>query len=120
MVTFPNGETRRMKPGPSSVITKAVIEDFAPRFLQRPAVVFVSESGNKVVARDDELARSIGLQIRADKDLPDTILVDLGPEHPLLVFVEAVATDGPINERRKLALQKLAKDAGFLLSISLT
>jgi hypothetical protein len=115
MVAFPNGETRRLKPGPSSEITKAVIEVFAPRFLTQPAILFVSESGNKVVARDDELARSIGLAIKADKNLPDTILVDLGPEHPLIVFIEVVATDGPINDRRKQALEELAKEAGFPL-----
>lgn len=112
-VTFPNGETRRLKAGPSSVITKDVIEVFAPRFLGDPAVLFVSESGNKVVARDDKLATAIGLSIKADKDLPDIILVDLKPTHPLLVFVEVVATDGPISERRKSALEKLAEDAGF-------
>jgi BsuBI/PstI restriction endonuclease domain/BsuBI/PstI restriction endonuclease HTH domain len=112
-VTFPNGQTLRMKPGPSSEITKAVVEVFAPRFLKEPAVLFVSESGNKILAHHDETARAIGLTIKADKNLPDTILVDLGPEHPLLVFVEAVATDGPINTRRKQALEELAKDAGF-------
>jgi hypothetical protein len=115
LVTFPNGETRRMAPGPSTDITKAVIEVFAPKFLQKPAVLFVSESGNKVVSRDDNLARSIGLEIKADRNLPDTILVDLGPAHPRLVFVEAVATDGPVNERRKKALEELATNAGFPL-----
>lgn len=113
LVTFPNGETRRMKPGPSSEITKAVVEVFAPTFLADPAVLFLSESGNKVVARDDELARSIGLVIQADRNLPDTILVDLGPTHPLLVFVEVVATDGPISERRKEALEALVAETGF-------
>jgi hypothetical protein len=113
LVSFPNGETRRMNPGPSSEITKAVVEVFAPTFLAEPAVVFLSESGNKVVARDDELARSIGLSIQADKNLPDTILVDLGPAHPLLVFVEVVATDGPISQRRKRALEELVATAGF-------
>lgn len=113
LVTFPNGETRRMKPGPSSEITRAVVEVFAPTFLTDPAVVFLSESGNKVVARDDELARSIGLTIQADKNLPDTILVDLGPAHPLLVFVEVVATDGPVSQRRKEALEELVAATGF-------
>lgn len=112
-VTFPNGETRRMKPGPSSVITKAVVEVFAPTFLAKPAVLFLSESGNKVVARDEELARAIGLTIQADKNLPDTVLVDLGPAHPRLVFVEAVATDGPISQRRMQALRDIAEAAGF-------
>lgn len=101
MVTFPNDETRRMEVGPSSEISKAVIEEFASRFLARPGVIFLSESSNKAIARDNQLAEAIGLRIKSDKNLPDIILVDVGPEHPLLVFVEVVATDGPIGETRK-------------------
>jgi hypothetical protein len=115
LVAYPNGETRRMAVGPSTPITKAVIEVFAPHFLQNPAVLLLSESASKLVDRDDKLARSIGLTVEIDKNLPDAILVDLGPKHPLLVFVEAVATDGPVNERRKAALEELATTAGFSL-----
>lgn len=113
LVTFPNGETRTMAPGVSTNIAKSVIEVFAPRFLAKPGVVFVSESGNKIVARDDELAKAIGLKIISNKNLPDIILVDLGPTHPLLVFVEVVATDGPVNELRKQSLSVIAVEAGF-------
>ena len=112
-VTFPSGETRDMEPGPSSVITKAVVEDFAPRFLERPGVIWLSESRNQVVARDDRLARDIGLTIRPDRNLPDLILADLGPDDPLLVFVEVVATAGPVNEARRTALMAIATEAGF-------
>lgn len=113
MVKFPSGETRRMAPGPSSVISKAVIEEFAEHYLEKPAVIFLSESRNKVVTRDDDMAKSIGLNIQAEKHLPDIVLADLGPKHPLLVFIEVVATDGPITPERKKALSKLAKQAGF-------
>lgn len=113
LVTFPNGETRRMIAGPSADISKAVIEVFAKKFLQRPGVISLSESGNKVVLRDDDLARSIGLTIPADRSLPDIVLVDLGPEHPLLVFVEVVHSDGPVNDVRKKAFLEIAAGAGF-------
>ncbi len=116
LVTFPNGETRRMAPGPSSVISKAVIEEFARTFLLTPAVLWVSESGAKIVARDDELAAQIKLKISADRNLPDIILVDLGEGNNggvLLVFVEVVATDGPVTKQRQEALLKIATDAGF-------
>lgn len=113
LVRLPNGETRPMEAGPSSVITKAVVEVFAARFLSNPAVLWVSESGNKVIQRDDALAQSLGLKIATDKLLPDIILVDLAPIEPLLVFVEAVATDGPITEGRREALLDLAATAGF-------
>ena len=79
LVTFPNGETRQLAPGPSSFIAQGVIEVFAKRFLSMPAVLWLSESGNKVVVRDVSIANAIGLKIEADKNLPDLILADLGP-----------------------------------------
>ena len=113
MVVFPNGETRKLVAGPSSVITKAVVEEFSRRFLAHPGVVFLSESGNKVVARDETLASAIGLIIPADRYLPDILLVDLGPKRPLLVFVEVVATDGPITSGRRRAFLEITRSAGF-------
>ncbi len=116
LVTFPNGEARRLAPGPSSVISKAVIEEFAPRFLKVPAVLSLSESGAKIVARDDRLAAQLGLRITADKNLPDMILVDLGGgdvDGVLLVFVEVVATDGPVTPQRQSAFVAMAAQAGF-------
>ena len=113
LVTFPSGETRTMEPGPSSVISKAVVEEFAPRFLSEPGVIWLSESRNQVVARDDELAQAIGLRIEPDRNLPDAILVDLGPVEPLLVFVEVVASAGPVSDARQSALLAIATEAGF-------
>lgn len=114
LITFPSGETRRMAFGPSAQISKAVIEEFAPRFLRHPGVVALSDSERKMIARDDELCRAIGLEVEADRNLPDIILVDLGPMSPVLVFVEVVATDGPVSETRKRALTDLAAQAGFV------
>ena len=113
LVTFPNRETRQLAPGPSSIIAQAVVEVFAPRFLATPAVLWLSESGNKIVVRDDRIANAIGLQIEADKNLPDLILADLGPAEPLIIFVEVVATDGPITARRQEAIYSLTDAAGF-------
>jgi hypothetical protein len=112
-INFPNGEARLMLNGPSAVITKAVVEDFAPRFLREPAVLFISDSGEKVVARDEGLAAQIGLEIQADRNLPDIILVDVASGHERLIFIEVVATDGAITPQRKEALSSLATKAKF-------
>ena len=64
-VRLPNGEVRNMAPGPSSLITKAVLEEFIPRFLVQPGLIWLSESGNQVVAQDDQLARAIGIAIES-------------------------------------------------------
>lgn len=112
-VTFPNGETRQLAPGPSSIISQAVIEVFAKRYLETPAVLWLSESGNRTVMRDDRIASAIGLKIEADRNLPDLILADLGPAEPLIVFVEVVATDGAITARRQDAIYAITDVAGF-------
>ena len=113
LVTFPNGETRQLAPGPSSIISQAVIEVFAHAFLAKPAVIWLSESGNKVVVRDDAIANAIGLRIDASANLPDLILADLEPTDPLIVFVEVVASDGAITSRRQAAIFALTDAAGF-------
>ena len=76
-------------------------------------MLWLSESGNKVVLRDDRIAAAIGLKIEADRNLPDIILADLSGDAAFLVFVEAVATDGAIHEARKGAIFALTDAAGF-------
>ena len=53
------------------------------------------------------------MDISPDRNLPDIILVDIGPKSPLLVFVEVVATDGAITQPRREALLDIAIQAGF-------
>ncbi|MDP3845886.1 MAG: BsuBI/PstI family type II restriction endonuclease [Pseudomonas sp.] len=113
MVQFPNGDTRTLSYGPSSLISRAVVEVFARQFLERPAVLWLSESSNKVAMQDLRMASTIGLDIEAQKNLPDLILVDLGPSNPLIVFIEVVATDGAITARRQDALFELTDKGGF-------
>jgi hypothetical protein len=112
LVTFPNGESRRMAAGQSTNIAKAVIEQFTHCFLVDPGVLWVSESGNKVTLRDDDLARRVGLEINTQLLLPDIILVDLGQRHPVFVFIEIVASDGPVDEQRKAVLLEMLHQAG--------
>jgi hypothetical protein len=115
LVTYPNGHTRSLAPGPSSVLSKATIEEFAPRYLKQPAVLWLSESASKVREQDNELTKSLGIKIDPAKELPDMILVDVGGStgEILVVFTEIVATDGPITEQRKQALLSIAQAAGF-------
>lgn len=115
-VNFPNGETRIMKVGKSSVITKAVVEEFSSRFLENPYVLWISESGEKVVHQDKALMSQIGLNIDETTLLPDLVLADLRNSGVLIVFVEVVATDGVVTETRKKKLLEMAEGAGFSAS----
>lgn len=49
----------------------------------------------------------------ADRLLPDIVLVDLGAPEPVIVFMEVVASEGPVTDMRQEALIELATAAGF-------
>ncbi len=112
LVRFPNGATRRLSPGSSSVIAKAVIEDFALRFLINPGVLWVSETSRKDEAADMELAREVHLPINPNELLPDVILVDLGSAAARFVFVELVSSDGPMTEERRASFLRIVEQGG--------
>lgn len=113
LINLPNGETRKLATGPSSELAKSVVEQFTKNFIKEPAVILMSESAKKLLLKDDEICRAIGFNVNVSDVLPDLILADLGGEQPLIIFVECVATDGPINDRRKQELIKLAKEANY-------
>jgi BsuBI/PstI restriction endonuclease domain len=110
---LPNGEVRTLGIGVSARLTKAVVEDFATRFLRMPVVVWISESGQKVYDRDQALTQKLGLQIDVGRLVPDLILADPGHDPQLMIFVEVVATDGPITEARRRELERLAAKAEY-------
>ncbi len=110
-VQCPSGPSVVLPPGPSPTITKAVIEEFAPRFLGDPRVAWISDSASKQPFRDAPLESALQITLNAASLLPDVILVDLDPpgrpNEVLIVFVEVVASDGPVTEQRKAALLDL-------------
>jgi hypothetical protein len=112
LVTLPNRRTRILSPGESSVVSKAVIEQFAPLYLKKPGVVWLSESSRKEEAADLRLAMLVRLDISESRILPDIILVHLRGENPRFVFVGVVSTDGPIDDQRKADLTALLEQGG--------
>ncbi len=103
LVDLPEGSRIRIAAGPSSIIVKGLIENFARRHLKRPAILWLSGSDKKLNPHFIELSRSVGLEFDASAELPDVIVADLEP--PLRVFLcEVVATDGAVTEGRKVAL----------------
>ena len=114
-VVCPDGTVAKLTPGLSSLISKAVVEEFAPSFLKTPVLLWLSESGSKVRHQDNAAAKALGLDIDAAKVLPDIILANIGEtgEDTALVFIEVVASDGPMNESRKIQLLDYIKASGF-------
>ncbi len=107
-VTLPDGTVRHLEPGEASVILKGVIERWAPARLSDPVVLTISEPGDKVYTADSAVLQSLGIAIDPTTLLPDAVLVDVALTPPDFWIVEAVASDGPIDEDRKRSLLRWA------------
>ena len=107
------GRALRLTAGTASLITKDVCEVFAPAFAKEPVVIHVSLSDKKIFPELADEAKAVGLSLDTALELPDVIFVDIGRDPMLLVFVEVVYSDGPVNELRAAALMNIAKSMGF-------
>lgn len=112
LIEMPDGTRIRVSAGPSAVITKGLIENFAPRHLAKPAVVWLSASDQKSYPQFVALSASVGLHLDLNAELPDLILVDLG-EPSRFYFCEVVASDGPVTVERKKALLGLVRKSSI-------
>lgn len=114
-VTCPDGTIAKLAAGPSSEISKAVVEEFASLFMPTPALLWMSESGNKVRYEDAVTSKALGLKFDASKHLPDIIFFNVGTSgtDSAIVFIEVVHSDGEMNQERKEALLKYVAASGF-------
>lgn len=110
ILTLPDGKVRSLEPGEASWILKGVVEEWAPVRLGDPVVLTISEPGAKFVVADSSTLNAIGLNINVSTLLPDALLIDLATQPATFWLVEAVASDGPIDEDRKRAFLRWADD----------
>lgn len=121
-VGLPDGTVRHLEPGETSVILKGVIEQWAPVRLNDAVVLSISEPGDKIYTADSAVMQRLGIVIDAATLLPDALLVDVGSVPPAFWVVEAVASDGPIDEDRKRSLlrwaakQRIPEDSCYFLT----
>jgi len=109
-VDLPGGGTRTLEPGEASLILKGVVEHWAPARLGDPVVLTISEPGKKLRVADSETLDAVGLNINVSLLLCDAMIVDLATRPATFWMVEAVASDGPIDEDRKQDFLQWAED----------
>lgn len=114
-IEMPDGSRMRVSAGPSAIIAKHVIEQYATRHLKNPAVLWLSASDKKAYPQFVELAAKVGLRFDLNAELPDVILADMTTPVKF-IFFEIVATDGAMTQTRQEALAQLIKKSRIPLS----
>ena len=98
-----------ISPGAHSQLIKAIIEDFAPRFVPGGVLIYVGDTGEKWGYFDDTLLAKLGVTVDAHGKMPDVVLYY--PERNWLLLVESVTSHGPVDGKRHEELARLFSNA---------
>ena len=113
-VKLGTGETIRLSPGAHSELIKAIIEEFAPRFVPGGVLIYAGDTGEKWGYFDKELLARLGVAVDGHGKMPDVVLYY--PEREWLLLVESVTSHGPVDGKRheELALVFANSRAGLV------
>ncbi len=104
-VRLATGETMHLSPGDHSELIKAIIEEFAPRFVPGGVLIYAGDTGEKWGYFDKELLAKLGVEVDGHGKMPDVVLYCL--ERGWLLLVESVTSHGPVNGKRHDELARL-------------
>lgn len=104
-VQIADGMQINISPGAHSLLIKAIIEEFAPRFAPQSKVVYVGDTGEKWGYFDEQLLSSLGVSVDNHGKMPDVVL--FLPDKNWLLLIESVTSHGPVDSKRHRELTNL-------------
>lgn len=99
------GKEITLSPGEHSVLIRAIIEDFAPRFAPGSVLVYAGDTGDKWGYFDAALLAKLGVDVDAHGKMPDVLLHY--SERNWLLLIESVTSHGPVDGKRHQELARL-------------
>jgi hypothetical protein len=94
-----------LSPGEHSELIRAVIEEFAERFLPGGYLIYAGDTGNKWGYFDEKRLAELGVTIDSHGKMPDVIFYDI--HRNWLLLVESVTSHGPVNPKRHNELAEI-------------
>ncbi len=104
-VKISSGKKISLSPGEHSDLIRAIIEEFAPRFVPGSALIYAGDTGVKWGYFDAPLLDKLGINIDEHGKMPDAVFYY--KEKKWLILVEAVTSHGPVDPKRHGELNRL-------------
>ena len=99
------GRALKLSPGEHSELIRAIIENFAPRFVPGAALIYAGDTGEKWGYFEPAILSVLGVQIESHGKMPDVVLFD--QNRNWLILAESVTSHGPVDGKRHAELAKL-------------
>jgi len=94
-----------LSPGTHSLLIKAIVEEFAPRFIADGRLVYVGDTGDKNGYFDVDLLAGLGVKLDNHGKLPDAVIYS--ERNNWLFLIESVTSHGPVDAKRHTELEIL-------------
>ncbi|MGD0793772.1 MAG: BsuBI/PstI family type II restriction endonuclease [Terriglobales bacterium] len=99
------GKKIALSPGEHSELIRAIIENFAARFVPGAVLIYAGDTGEKWGYFDAPLLAKLGVNVDSHGKMPDVVLHY--PERDWLLLVESVTSHGPVDGKRHSELARL-------------
>ena len=93
-----NGTDFTFSPGKHNQLQKAIIEEFAPRFAPNTECLYIGDTTEKDLVKNEDKLRKLGFVITLHDKMPDVVLYS--EEKNWLYFIESVTSVGPMEPKR--------------------
>lgn len=100
-----NGEEFSFSPGEHNELQKAIIEEFAPRFAPNSECLYVGDTIEKDLVKNEDMLRSLGFEITLHDKMPDVVLYS--EDKNWLYFIESVTSVGPMEPKRIKEIEEM-------------
>ena len=106
-----NGQDLEFSTGKHNELQKAIIEEFAPRFAPNSIVLYVGDTRDKDLYKDEKILKELHITMGEHEKLPDIILYQ--EEKRWIFFIEAVTSVGPISPKRMIEIGEMTNKCGY-------
>lgn len=103
-----NNKDFTFSPGEHNQLQKAIIEEFAPRFAENSECLYVGDTIQKDMVKNEEKLSELGFAITLHDKMPDIVLYR--EDKNWIYFIESVTSVGPMNSKRILEIESMTKD----------
>lgn len=100
-----NGEDFTFSPGDHNRLQKAIIEEFAPRFAPDSECLYVGDTIENDLVKNEGKLRELGFTITLHDKMPDVVLYS--EEKKWLYFIESVTSVGPMEPKRIKEIEEM-------------
>ena len=103
-----NGDDFTFSPGKHNQLQKLIIEEFAPRFAENSECLYVGDTIQKDLVKNERKLKELGFDITLHDKMPDVVLY--AEDKNWIYFVESVTSVGAMEPKRIKEIEEMTEN----------